>query len=83
MKSVILLPHVVSRHARSEGVCGGQDEREVNVLSLCSAEVIAYAENLATTNHLINSSETKLGHDGSQLVGHVVKEVDRHAQECQ
>ena len=27
-------------------------------------------------NHLINSSETELGHDGPQLVGHVVKEID-------
>ena len=31
-------------------------------------------ENLAAANHLINSSETELGHDGPQLVGHVVKE---------
>lgn len=27
-------------------------------------------------NHLVDGTETKLSHDGSELIGHVVEEVD-------
>jgi hypothetical protein len=39
-------------------------------------QVVTNAQNLSTTDHLVDGAETKLGHDGTKLVGDVVEEVD-------
>jgi hypothetical protein len=76
VKLVVLLTNIVGCDTRTEGVCRCQDERKINVLSLCVTKVVTNAQNLSTTNHLVDGAETKLGHDGTKLVGDVVEEVD-------
>jgi hypothetical protein len=76
MKLVILLADVIGSDTWSEGVCWGQNERQVYVLRFWRAKIITDAEDLRTSNHLINSPESKFGHDGAQLVCNVIKEVD-------
>ncbi|TFA98676.1 hypothetical protein CCMA1212_009587 [Trichoderma ghanense] len=73
---VVLLADVEGSDARSESVGGRQQQRQVNVGSLLGAQVLPHLEDLNTANHLVDGSETKLGHDGSKLVGDVVEEVD-------
>jgi hypothetical protein len=73
---VVLLADVVGSNTRAERVSGSQDQGEINALLLEVAKIIANLEQLSTTNHLINSTNTKPGHDGTHLVGDIVKEVD-------
>jgi hypothetical protein len=73
---VVLLADVVGSNTGAQGVSGSKDERKVNPLLLGIAKVIANLEQLSTTNHLIDSTNTKFGHDGTHLVGDVVEEVD-------
>jgi hypothetical protein len=76
MELVVLLADVVGGNARTEGVGRCQDEGKIDVLGLSIAEVVTNAQNLSTANHLVNGTETKLGHDSTKLVGDVVEEVD-------
>ena len=55
---------------------GCENQGKVDVLSLVGTEVLAYSQALCVANHFIDSSETKLCHDSSQLVRNVIKEVD-------
>jgi hypothetical protein len=73
---VVLLADVVGSNTGAERMSGCQDERKVNPLLLGIAKVIANLEQLSTTNHLIDSTNTKLSHDSTHLVGDVVEEVD-------
>jgi hypothetical protein len=73
---VVLLADVVGSNTGAERVSRGQDEGKINPLLLGIAKVIANLEQLSTTNHLIDSTNTKLGHDGTHLVGDIVEEVD-------
>jgi hypothetical protein len=76
VETVVLLANVEGGHTRAEGVRRCQDQRQVDVLSLGSAEVIADTKDLAVTYHIIDGPETKLSHDGTELVCDVVEEVD-------
>jgi hypothetical protein len=73
---VVLLANVVCRNTRTQCVGGSKDQRQVDVLGLCVPEILADLEHLSVANHLVNRPVTKLGHDGAQLVGNVVEEVD-------
>jgi hypothetical protein len=75
VEAVVLLADVVCRNARAQRVGRGQDQRKIDTL-LLSAKVIAGLEKLSTANHLIDTADTKLGHDSPHLVGNVVEEVD-------
>jgi hypothetical protein len=73
---VVLLAHVVSGNARTQGVGRGEDQRQVDVLGLCVPEILADLEHLGVADHLVDGPVSELGHDGTQLVGDVVEEVD-------
>ncbi|GKT49344.1 uncharacterized protein ColSpa_09525 [Colletotrichum spaethianum] len=73
---VVLLADVESSNAGAELVSRSQEEREVDVGGLVGAEIIADPEDFDVANHLVDGAETKLGHDGTELVGDVVEEVD-------
>jgi hypothetical protein len=73
---VILLPDIVGSNTGAKRVSGSEDERKINTLLLGIAKVIANLEQLSTTNHLIDSTNTKFGHDGTHFVGDVVEEVN-------
>lgn len=53
-----------------------QDERQINVLLLRRPDVVSDLQELSTSDHLINGTETKLGHNSTEFIGHVVEEVD-------
>ena len=55
---------------------GCEDEGKVDVLSLRVSEIVTDLEHLGVTDHLVDSPEAKLGHDGTELIGDVVEEVD-------
>ncbi|CAG1970743.1 unnamed protein product [Fusarium graminearum] len=76
VKLVVLLSDIEGGNARSELVSRGQEKRQVDVGCLVSSKVIAHLENLYMSNHLIDGTEAKLGHNGSKLVGDIVEEVD-------
>jgi hypothetical protein len=76
MKPMVLLSDVEGSNARSESVCRSQDKRKVDVLRLSGAKVVSDSEYFAVADHVVHSSETQLGHDGSEFIGDVVKEVD-------
>jgi hypothetical protein len=73
---VILLANIESGDTRSELVGWSQEKRQVNVGSLVGSQVIADPKDLDVANHLVDGAETELGHDGTELVGHIVEEVD-------
>lgn len=73
---VVLLADVVGSDARAQGVGRSKDQRQVDVLGLCVPQILADLEHLSVADHLVDSPVTKLGHDGTQLVGDVVEEVD-------
>jgi hypothetical protein len=49
---------------------------QVEMLRLLCPQVVADSQAFNATNHLVDSSESQLSHDGSQLIGHIVEEVD-------
>jgi hypothetical protein len=57
-------------------MCGREDEREIDILSLAGTEIVTDTEELGVANHFVDSSETQFGHDGSEFIGNIVKEVD-------
>jgi len=57
-------------------VGGGQDQGQVDVLGLSVAQVITDTQDFGAADHLVDGTETKLGHNGTELVGDVVEEVD-------
>ncbi|GKT57393.1 conserved hypothetical protein [Colletotrichum tofieldiae] len=73
---VVLLADVERGNAGAELVSRSQEEGEVDVGGLVGAEIVADPEDLNVANHLVDGAETKLGHDGTELVGDVVEEVD-------
>ena len=73
---VVLLSDVVGSNTRTKSVGWCQDQRQIDVLGLGVPEIIADLEQLSVADHLVDSSEAKLGHDGTELVGDVVEEVD-------
>jgi hypothetical protein len=76
MELVVLLSNVESGNTRSKLVGWGQEKRQVDVGCLVGSQIITHLEDFDMTYHLVNGTETKLGHDGSELVGHIVEEVD-------
>jgi hypothetical protein len=76
VQTMILFAHVEGSNTRAEGVCRSQDQGQIDVLGLSSAEVITDAKDLAVTNHVVDGPEAKLGHDGTELVSNVVEEVN-------
>jgi hypothetical protein len=73
---VVLLADVVCRDTRAQGVSRSQNQRQVDVLSLCVPEILADLEHLGVANHLVDCPVSELGHDGAQLIGNVVEEID-------
>jgi hypothetical protein len=73
---VVLLSDVEGGNTRSELVCRCQEKRQVNVGCLIGSKVVTHLQDLDVAYHLVDGSETKLSHDGSELVGHIVEEVD-------
>ena len=55
---------------------GSQYQGQINVLGLVGPKILPDPQALGMANHFIDCSKTKLCHDGSQLIGNVVKEVD-------
>jgi hypothetical protein len=76
MKTMVLLANIKGGNTRAQGVCRRKDERQVNILSLGCAEIIADAESLAVAHHVVDGAVTKLGHDRAEFVGDIVEEVD-------
>ncbi|GJD02058.1 hypothetical protein ColKHC_10883 [Colletotrichum higginsianum] len=76
VKLVVLLADVEGGNAGAELVSRSQEEGEVDVGGLVGAKVVADSEDLDVANHLVDGAETKLGHDGTELVGDIVEEVD-------
>lgn len=76
VETVILLAYVEGRNTGAKGMCRSQDQGQIDVLGLGRAEVVADAKDLAVTNHIVDGPEAELGHDGTELVRDIVKEVD-------
>jgi hypothetical protein len=76
MQTVILLSDVEGCDTGAESVCWCQDERQVDVLCLGCPEIVTDAQELAVAHHIVDGAEAQLGHDGTELVGDVVEEVD-------
>jgi hypothetical protein len=57
-------------------VGGSEDEGKVDVLLLGVAKILPNLEQFSPAHHLIDSADSKFCHDGTQLVGDVVEEVD-------
>ena len=73
---MVLLADVEGCNARAELVGRSQDQRQIDVRRFGRSQILTDLEDLNMTDHLINSPETKLGHDGAELVSNVIKEVD-------
>jgi hypothetical protein len=73
---MILLSNIEGGYSRSEFMCWGKDQRQVNVLSLVCAKIFSDSEAFSVANHFVDGSEAKLCHNSSQFIGDVVKEVD-------
>jgi hypothetical protein len=76
VKTVILLADIVGGNTGAKRVSRSENERKINVLLLGIGEVIANLEKLSTTDHLIDGTDSQLGHDSPQLIGDVVEEID-------
>jgi hypothetical protein len=59
------------------GSGAGVKIRDKSMFSLLGRlDVIPDLQQLSTSNHLVDSTNTKLGHNGTELIGDVVEEVD-------
>ncbi|KAH3660385.1 hypothetical protein OGAPHI_006971 [Ogataea philodendri] len=76
MQSVILFLDTSGSNTWSDGVGRSKNWRQVDVGILGGSQIISNVKLFGSTNHLVDGSETKLGHDSSQLVRNVVEEVD-------
>ena len=53
-----------------------EDRREIEMGSLWRAQCLVHDQSIRSTHHLVDGSETKLGHDLSKLFDDIVEEVD-------
>ena len=73
---MVLLADIERRNSRAKLVCRREEKRQVNIGRLVGPKVVAHSQDLYMADHLVDRSETELGHDRTKLVGDVVKKVD-------
>jgi len=76
IKLVVLLADIEGSNTGAKLVSRGEEERQVDVARLAGSQIIAALEHLDMAHHLVDRAETKLGHDGTELVGDIIEEVD-------
>ena len=73
---MILLADVERGNTRSELVSRRENQRQVNVLGLVGSQAVVDLQHLGVADHLVDSPESQSSHDGTELVGDVIEEVD-------
>lgn len=76
VEAMVLLADVEGGDTGAKLVGRRENERKIDVSGLVGAQILANLEDLSTTDHLVHGAEAKLGHDGTELVGNIVEEVD-------
>lgn len=73
---VVLRSHSVGGNVGSHQVSRLEDRSQVEMSGLGSSERLVDMEEIGTTNHFVDGSETKLGHDTSEFLNNIVEEID-------
>lgn len=73
---MLLRLDLVRRDPRAHLPCRLEERRQVEACRLGVAERVVDLEHVGAADHLVDGAEAELGHDGTQLLGDVVEEVD-------
>ena len=73
---VVLSPDAIGGCIRSHKESGLKHSRKIQVASLRGAKRLVHAEQIRTTNHLVDGANAELGHYSTEFFGEIVEEVD-------